>query len=36
MKICIDCFADIELKSIIRAINQKDDCNMCEAKGNYV
>lgn len=36
MKICMNCFADVEIKSIIKAIDLKDDCEVCGTKNDYV
>lgn len=36
MKICIDCFVDIEIRSIIQTIDCKGNCNFCEITNNYV
>lgn len=36
MKICVNCFADVEIKSIIKAIKLKGDCNVCSTESDYV
>src|SRR5690625_3004753 len=36
MKICINCFVDVEIRSIIQSLEYKGDCGICEALDNYV
>lgn len=36
MKICMNCFADMEIRSIIKAIDVKADCEVCGTKNDYV
>lgn len=36
MKVCINCFADLEIRGIIKAINFKGDCEICSTVNEFV
>src|SRR5690625_1241087 len=36
MKVCINCFADLEIRGIIETINSKGDCGVCSTINDFV